>query len=100
MALDADYALVGAGLQNALIALAIRARAPAARIAMIERGAAPGGNHTWCFHAGDAGPSAAWIEPLVVQRWPGYDVAFDAHARRLAAPYACVTSPRLAEVVA
>lgn len=100
MAVDAEYALVGGGLQNGLIALAIRARAPAARIVMIERDAAPGGNHTWCFHAGDAGPSAAWIEPLVVRRWPGYDVAFEAHARRLEAPYACITSARLAERVA
>src|ERR1044071_1897625 len=100
MTVEAEYALVGGGLQNGLIALAIRAQAPAARIAMIERGAAVGGNHTWCFHAGDAGPNAAWIEPLVVRRWPGYDVAFEAHTRRLDAPYACITSARLAEAVA
>lgn len=99
MAIDAEYALVGGGLQNGLIALAIRTQAPDARIAVIERSAALGGNRTWCFHAGDAGPRAAWAEPLVVQRWPGYDVAFAGHARRLDAPYACITSARLAEVV-
>lgn len=101
MALEADYALVGGGLQNALIALALRALRPDARIAMLERGAAPGGNHTWCFHAGDLDAArAAWVAPLVVARWPGYDVAFPGHVRRLASPYSCVTSERLAEVVA
>lgn len=92
-----DYALVGGGLQNGLIALALRAHQPAARIVLVERGAAPGGNHTWCFHAGDLAPAAAaWVAPLVVARWPGYDVAFPAYARALAAPYACVSSDRLA----
>ena len=95
-----DYALVGGGLQNGLIALALRAHQPAARIGVIERGPAIGGNHTWCFHAGDLDPERArWIEPLVVTRWPGYDVAFPSHTRRLDSPYACVTSARLAEVV-
>lgn len=100
MVLDVDYALVGGGLQSSLIALALRAQRPAARIAMIERGAAPGGNHTWCFHAGDVDAAGSdWIAPLVVARWPAYDVAFPGHARRLAAPYSCVTSARLADVV-
>ncbi len=151
--MDADYALVGGGLQNGLIALALAAVRPAARIVMIERGDAPGGNHTWCFHAGDlaaigsppsptpgpapdretdrgtdraTGPAPdretdrgtdrsthreavrapvrgsdvpAWIEPLIVARWSGYDVAFPAHARTLASPYACVSSDRFAAEV-
>ena len=100
MTSEFDYALVGGGLQNGLIALALRARQPGARIAMIERGPAPGGNHTWCFHAGDLSPAAAaWIDPLVVARWPGYDVAFPDHGRRLDSPYACVTTDRLAACV-
>ena len=95
-----DYALVGGGLQNGLIALALRAHQPDVRIAMIERGPAPGGNHTWCFHAGDIQrTAAAWIDPLVVTRWPGYDVAFPDHRRRLDSPYACVSSDRLAACV-
>ncbi len=53
MILDVDYALVGGGLQNGLLALALRAARPAARLALVERGATLGGNHTWCFHAGD-----------------------------------------------
>jgi lycopene beta-cyclase len=97
---DLDYALVGGGLQNALIALAVRAAQPQARIAMIERGAAPGGNHTWCFHAGDlAAQTRDWIMPLVVTEWPGYEVAFPEVARSVASTYACVTSERVAEQV-
>ena len=95
-----DYALVGGGLQNGLIALALRARQPGARVAMIERGEAVGGNHTWCFHASDiTAADASWIEPLVVARWPGYDVAFAELVRRLEMPYACVSSARLSERV-
>lgn len=67
---------------------------------MVERGSAVGGNHTWCFHAGDISDELApWIEPLVTTRWPGYDVAFPAHDRRLDSAYACVTSERLAACV-
>jgi lycopene beta-cyclase len=94
---DYDYALVGGGLQNGLIALAVRAQQPGARFAMIERGAAPAGNHTWCFHDGDlpAG-AAAWVEPAVGVRWTGHDVAFPGHRRALAGGYACVTAAGLA----
>ncbi len=95
-----EYALVGGGLQNGLIALALRHARPDVRILMIERGRAVGGNHTWCFHAGDIDDtSAPWIDPLVASRWDGYDVAFASHARRLDAPYARVTSERLAAAV-
>ena len=101
MSSDVDYALVGGGLQNGLLALALRAHQPNARVAIIERGAAPGGNHTWCFHAGDVTPQmAAWIDPLVAVRWSGYDVAFPAYARTLDSAYACVTSARLAAALA
>ncbi len=95
-----DYILVGGGLQNGLIALALRARQPGARIAMVERGDAPGGNHTWCFHAGDVRESARdWVEPLVVRRWGGYDVMFTGLKRRVETPYAVVSSERLALLV-
>lgn len=97
---DVDYALVGGGLQNGLIALALAARRPDARVTVIERGDSIGGNHTWCFHAGDLPDGAAtWIEPLVVTRWAGYDVAFATFERSIDAPYACVSSRRLAERV-
>jgi len=97
---DTEYAIVGGGLQAGLIALAVRAAQPGARIAIIERGAALAGNHTWCFHAGDLPDGATWIDPIVAHRWEGYDVAFPAHRRTLASSYACVTSARLADKVA
>ncbi|MEO8844676.1 MAG: lycopene beta-cyclase CrtY [Kofleriaceae bacterium] len=101
MSREVDYALVGGGLQNGLLALALRARQPNARVAIIERGATLGGNHTWCFHAGDVTSAmAAWIDPVVAVRWPGYDVAFPGHTRTLDSAYACVTSARLAAAVA
>lgn len=97
--MQADYILVGGGLANGLVALALRARQPAARITMIDRGPRPGGNHTWCFHAGDLGEDARWVEPIIATSWAGYDVAFPSLKRRLASPYACVTSERFAEHV-
>jgi lycopene beta-cyclase len=95
MAPQLDYAIAGGGLQGGLIALALRARQPDARIAVVERDRTLGGNHTWCFHAGDVPPGASWIEPLVVTRWDGYDVAFPGRRRRLDTPYARITSERL-----
>lgn len=94
-----DYALIGGGLQAGLIALAVRAAQPHARIGIVERGLALGGNHTWCFHAGDVPAGARWVDPLIAVRWPGYDVAFPGLRRTLDSDYACVTSERLDEVV-
>lgn len=99
MAAEYDYAIVGGGLQAGLIALAVRAKQPAARIAIVERDQALGGNHTWCFHADDVPADAEWIAPLVVQRWAGYDVAFPRRQRHLESAYACTTSARLDELV-
>ena len=95
-----DVVIVGGGLQAALIALAVRARAPAVGLAIAERGPALGGNHTWCFHATDVSPRmAAWIEPLVGHRWDGYDVAFPSHARTLTGGYRAIPSDRVDAVV-
>ncbi len=95
-----DCVLVGGGLQNALSALALARHQPALRVALVERVARLGGNHTWCFHAGDVSEAALPIvEPLVVQRWPGYRVRFPAYERALNEPYAAVTSARLHDVL-
>ena len=101
MALESfDYLLVGGGLQNALIALALWARRPGARICLVERGPEVGGNHLWCFHAGDLTPEGeSLVAPLVVRRWPGYAVRFPSFERRLESAYAAVTSAQLARVV-
>ena len=95
-----DYLLIGGGLQNALIALAVLERQPNARVCLVEQGASVGGNHLWCFHAFDLTEAGkALVEPIVVRQWPGYSVRFPSFGRRLAAPYAAVSSDRLAEHV-
>lgn len=95
-----DYILVGGGLQNGLIAAALRKRRPESRIALIEREGGLGGNHTWCFHEEDVSPdSRDWLEPLVVHTWPGYRVVFPHLERTLDTRYSAVTSERLDEVV-
>ena len=95
-----DYAIVGGGLQGGLLALALAARRPRARIAIVERGETLGGNHTWCFHAGDLpARTRDYVEPLVEWRWPGYSVAFPGHARELSEPYSGASSERLDRVV-
>ena len=95
-----DVLLVGGGLQNCLIALALLDRRPAARVAIVEQGERLCGNHTWSFHAADVPAEATtFIEPLVVSRWPGYDVAFPTFTRSLDSPYATITSERLRAVV-
>ncbi len=97
---DFDYVLVGGGLQNGLIATALRKRQPASRIALVERGSVLGGNHTWCFHRDDVSPECReWLEPLVVHEWPGYRVVFPHLERTLEGRYSAVTSERLDEVV-
>ena len=95
-----DYVLVGGGLQSALMALALRARRPQATVALVEREARLGGNHTWSFHEGHvAANSLAWLEPLVAHRWEGYDVCFPGLSRRLEHGYASLTSSRLDQVL-
>jgi len=95
-----DYLLIGGGLQNALIALAVLGRNPNARIALVEQGATVGGNHLWCFHAFDLTEAGeALVDPIVVRRWAGYSVRFPSFGRRLEAPYAAVSSERVAQHV-
>ncbi len=95
-----EYLLVGGGLQNALITLALLERRPKTRLALIEREPSLGGNHTWCFHETDV-PDAArsFLNRLVVRRWPAHDVAFPRHRRRVAGGYAAITSERLNQEV-
>ena len=97
---DFDVVLVGGGLAAALASLALLDSEPSVRLAIIERAPRLGGNHTWCFHAADV-PAAAQriVAPLIVQRWDGYQVRFPGRSRRLASPYACITSERLHDVV-
>ncbi len=98
--LDVDVALVGGGLQNGLIALALAARQPAVSVALIERDPVLGGNHTWCFHAGDVPESIRDIvDSITLYRWSGYDVRFPNLTRTLDESYAGTTSQALADGV-
>lgn len=95
-----DYLLVGGGLQNGLIALALLARRPGTRIALLEQKDTLGGNHLWCFHADDLEEGArTFVNPLIRYRWPGYRVSFPGLSRELASPYAGVSSEHFDAVV-
>jgi len=95
-----DYVLVGGGLQNALLTLALQDRQPAASIALVERGSRLAGNHTWSFHAGDVPPaSLGWLEALVAHRWPACEVRFPGLSRTLTHGYATIPSTRVDAVV-
>ena len=95
-----DIVLVGGGLANSLIALAVLERRPDLSLALVENQATLGGNHTWSFHPSDVGQRArSFVEPLVEHRWPAYSVAFPGFERRLEHEYACFSSERLDSVV-
>ncbi|MEO7112458.1 MAG: lycopene beta-cyclase CrtY [Polyangiaceae bacterium] len=95
-----DLVLVGGGLQNCLVALATRTHLPSARIAIVERERALGGNHTWCFHASDVSDEArAWLMPLVSAHWNEWEVRFPSYARRFQRGYSAVTSKRMHDVL-
>lgn len=95
-----DYLLVGGGLQNALVAAALAARRPGARVALLEASPRVGGNHTWCFHSLDIqATERPFVDPFVVQRFPAHHVSFPNLSRSLDEPYAVVSSESLQEVV-
>lgn len=97
----ADVVLVGGGLANGLIALRLRTLRPELTVVMLERDERLGGQHTWSHFAADVSPAiAAWLDPLIVHRWDGYDVRFPGHMRSLTTRYASITSDRLHDVVA
>lgn len=97
---DYDVILVGGGLANGLIALRLRQRRPGLRMAVLEAGQSLGGNHTWSFHEPDLTPAQlAWIDPLIVHRWNGYDVRFPDLRRTFSSTYLSVTSERFHEVL-
>jgi lycopene beta-cyclase len=96
----ADLLLVGGGLQNALIALAVLDAHPNAAVTLLEAENAVLGNHTWCVHAGDVPASArALVQPWLVTRWSSYDVRFPGFARTVSEPYAAITSEHLRAIV-
>jgi lycopene beta-cyclase len=98
--MEFDYVLVGGGLQNALLALALLSRDPDARIALLEKDSRLGGNHTWCFHESDVSDEIRdLVSVLLVRRWPAHEVRFPKVQRIVHGSYAMVSSERLHEVV-
>jgi lycopene beta-cyclase len=97
---SADVMLVGGGLANVLIAWRLKATRPDLNVLVLERGPAPGGNHTWSFHSTDVSPEQlAWLKPLIVASWAGQQVRFPGHTRQLSTGYNTISSDRLAEVI-
>src|SRR5580700_4918697 len=96
----ADVLLVGGGLASSLIALRLKRVRPDLKIIMLERDARIGGEHTWSHFATDVSPEiGAWLGPLIVHDWPGYDVRFPKHRRTLTTHYRAITSARLHQVM-
>lgn len=96
----ADVVIAGGGLAGGLIALRLKARDPALKVIVLEAGATLGGVHTWSHFATDVSADIdAWLAPLIVYRWDGYEVRFPDHRRTLTTPYRSVTSERFHAVV-
>ena len=92
---NVDLALCGGGLQSGLIVAALCGSGSARTVALAEREGI-GGNHTWCFHAGDLSPAMLrHVEPFVAYRWSSYEVRFPGYRRVLDTPYAMISSERL-----
>jgi lycopene beta-cyclase len=95
-----DVILVGGGLANGLIAWRLRQLRPDLRILLAEQGGSLGGNHTWSFYQTDLAPAQlAWLQPMVVRHWPGYEVRFPAHRRTLGTGCYSISSERFHEVL-
>lgn len=91
-----DVIILGGGLAGGLAALALRSERPDLGIAIVEPGEKIGGNHLWSFFDSDIDPANhALVEPLIAHRWPGYDVTFPGHHRRIEQAYCTIESERL-----
>ncbi|MEO7656548.1 MAG: lycopene beta-cyclase CrtY [Sphingomicrobium sp.] len=97
---DASLIILGGGLAGGLIALALAERRPEVAVTIVEAGASLGGNHVWSFFESDIAPEdRALVEPLIVHRWPAYDVRFPGHSRTIDQPYRSITSAHFDRVV-
>ncbi len=95
-----DCVIAGGGLAAGLVALAVAAKRPGLRLALVEAGERLGGNHTWSFHESDVAPAdRPWLEPLVAHRWGGHRVCFPSETREMPGGYATITSARFESVL-
>ncbi|HXG99870.1 MAG TPA: lycopene beta-cyclase CrtY [Sphingomicrobium sp.] len=94
-----DLIILGGGLAGGLAALALSRSRPDLNLALVEP-ARIGGNHLWSFFDSDVDPAdAPLVEPLIAHRWPGYEVRFPAHGRRIEQSYRTIESERLDSAV-
>lgn len=95
--LNFDLVLVGGGLANGLIALRLSQVRPELRVAIVEAGAALGGNHTWSlFDADLTAEQREWTAALIAHQWEHYSVRFPRRQRVLPMGYRSSTSDKLA----
>jgi lycopene beta-cyclase len=96
----ADVVLVGGGLANGLIALRLRAMRPNLKVILLERERRLAGEQTWRWFQTDISPEiAAWLRPLVVHRWSGWDIRLPGFERYLDTPVFALTAERLRQAV-
>ena len=95
-----DLIILGGGLAGGLIALALAKKRPELAVTIVEAGETLGGNHIWSFFDADVAAAQRWlVEPLIVHRWPSYDVRFPGHRRRIDEPYNSIESERFDAVL-
>ncbi|MBU2533794.1 MAG: lycopene cyclase, partial [Alphaproteobacteria bacterium] len=83
-----DLVLVGGGLANGLIALAVSQRHPDRRIVILDANAALGAGRTWSFHGTDVGAEArALLQPMIRSSWPRQEILFPGLRRSLSTSY-------------
>ena len=98
---EADVLLAGGGLAAGLLALALAQTRPELRVVIVERAETLGAGHTWSFFTTDLSPAAqALTAGMIAHSWPGYEVRFPAHRRRIANRYNSIVDARLHAAVA
>ncbi len=95
-----DVLIAGGGLASGLIALALSRARPELRVLLVDRAETLGAGHTWSFFTTDLSPEAqALTAEMIVHSWPGYEVRFPAHRRRVGNRYNSIADARFHEVV-
>jgi lycopene beta-cyclase len=73
---------------------------PDLKLIVLEQGGTLGAQHVWSFFDNDVSPEVkAWLEPLIVHRWPAYTIAFPGRRRRLPIGYNSISSERLHTII-
>ena len=95
-----DLIILGGGLAGGVTALALAARRPDLKVMIVEAGEALGGNHVWSFFDSDIAPAdRELVKPLIVHRWPSYDVRFPGHSRTIEQPYNAIESEHFDRII-